>query len=98
MRGYIARRAMYTVGVMVVASVVVFYALRVAPGDPTDAILNPLALAHARAAMRHQLGLDLPVYEQYFVYMGHVFQGSLGVSLINGQRITSIIGTFGLRT
>lgn len=98
MRWYIARRALYTLGVMVVASVVIFYALRVAPGDPTDAILNPLALARARTAMRHQLGLDLPIYQQYFVYMGHVFQGSLGVSLINGQKIASIIGIFGVRT
>lgn len=98
MAGYIGRRALYTILVMIVASIVVFYALRVAPGDPTGATLSPLARQEAREATRERLGLNLPIYQQYFVFMKHVFQGDLGRSLITGKGLDSLIVEFGART
>jgi peptide/nickel transport system permease protein len=98
MAGYIGRRALYTILVMIVASIVVFYALRVAPGDPTGATLSPLARQEAREAVRERLGLNLPIYQQYFVFMKHVFQGDLGRSLISGKGLDSLIIEFGART
>jgi ABC-type dipeptide/oligopeptide/nickel transport system permease component len=83
---------------MIVASVAIFYALRVAPGDPVNALLNPLAMKEAREATRHRLGLDLPVYQQYFVYMKHVFEGNLGESMLSGQGLGNIIVDYGART
>src|SRR6185295_5239225 len=71
MTGFILRRLLYTIVVMVIASIAIFYALRVAPGDPVNAILNPTAMEQARAALRARLGLDLPVWQQYFVYVKH---------------------------
>ena len=70
MTGFILRRLLYTLAVMLVASLAIFYSLRVAPGDPVNAILNPTSMEEARAELRARLGLDLPVYQQYFVYLG----------------------------
>ena len=83
---------------MIIASMAIFYALRVAPGDPVNALLNPTAMEQARAALRTRLGLDLPIYQQYFVYMKHIFQGDVGQSLLTGQTIPHMLATYGVRS
>ena len=95
---YAGRQLAYTVPVMVAASVLVFYSLRVAPGDPVNAVLSPLAQEEARSALRERLGLDQPVWQQYFVYIGNVFQGDFGTSLLNGNSVGSLLVEFGKRT
>src|SRR5688500_5429098 len=95
---YTAYQLAYTVPVMVVASVLVFYSLRVAPGDPVNAVLNPLALQEARDALREHLGLNQPIWQQYFIYIGNVFQGDLGTSLLNGSDVGSLLVDYGKRT
>jgi peptide/nickel transport system permease protein len=95
---YAGRQLAYTVPVMVAASVLVFYSLRVAPGDPVNAVLSPLAQEEARSALRERLGLDQPVWQQYFVYIGNVFQGDFGASLLNGNSVGSLLVEFGKRT
>jgi peptide/nickel transport system permease protein len=95
---YGGRQLLYTLPVMVVASVLVFYALRVAPGDPVNAVLNPLALEEARAELRTHLGLDHPIWQQYFVYLGNVAQGDFGTSLLNGSGVGSLVVEYGQRT
>ncbi len=95
---YALRQLLYATLVAVIASVAVFYALRVSPGDPVNAILNPLALEQARDALRERLGLDLPIYQQYFVYAGNVLSGDLGTSLRSGRGIGSLIVEYGGRT
>jgi ABC-type dipeptide/oligopeptide/nickel transport system permease component len=98
MTGFIVRRVFYTIFVMVIASIAIFYALRVAPGDPVNAIMNPTAMEQARAALRARLGLDLPVYEQYVVYVKHIFEGDFGQSLLTGQTIPQLLVSYGLRS
>jgi ABC-type dipeptide/oligopeptide/nickel transport system permease component len=98
MVGFILKRLVYTIVVMVIASIAIFYALRVAPGDPVNAILNPTAMEQAREALRARLGLDLPIWEQYFVYVKHIFQGDAGESMLTGQTIPHILLTYGLRS
>lgn len=98
MTGFILRRLLYTMVVMVIASIAIFYALRVAPGDPVNALLNPTAMEEARAALRARLGLDLPVYKQYLVYVKHLFEGDFGQSLLTGKTIPELLGSYGLRS
>src|SRR5205809_153910 len=62
MIGFILKRLLYTIVVMFIASVAIFYALRVAPGDPVNAILNPTAMEQARAALRARLALLLILF------------------------------------
>lgn len=81
--------------ILLIASIVVFYSLRFAPGDPTGAALNPLALEEVREAYRHRLGLDRPVYEQYVTFLWNLVRGNLGVSIINGQQISTLLWEYG---
>ena len=70
----------------------VFLLLRVAPGDPVDAVLGSRAPAAAKAAMRARLGLDQSLLDQYLDYLHGLIQGDLGQGLINQEPVSSIIG------
>ncbi len=88
---YLASRlALAPLMLWLIASLV-FLLLRVAPGDPIDALLGTRAPEAARAALRAQLGLDRPLAEQYGHFLGHLLQGDLGQSLTNGEPVTRLI-------
>ncbi|MEA5417017.1 ABC transporter permease [Synechococcus sp. BA-132 BA5] len=88
---YLASRlALAPVMLWLIASLV-FLLLRVAPGDPIDALLGTRAPEAARAALRAQLGLDRPLAEQYGRFLGHLLRGDLGTSLTNGEPVTRLI-------
>ena len=70
----------------------VFLLLRLAPGDPIDALLGSRAPEAARAALRAQLGLDQPLLQQYGHYLLDLLHGQLGSSLTNQQPVTAVIG------
>jgi peptide/nickel transport system permease protein len=69
----------------------VFLLLRVAPGDPIDALLGTRAPESARAALRAQLGLDQPLLQQYGSFLDKLLHGDLGASLTNQQPVTDVI-------
>ncbi|MFL0777321.1 MAG: ABC transporter permease [Prochlorococcus sp.] len=69
----------------------VFLLLRVAPGDPVDAVLGSRAPAAARAALRSKLGLDQPLWHQYLDFIRGLGHGDLGEALINQEPVSSII-------
>lgn len=95
---YIGHQALYTLVVMVIASMLVFLALRVAPGDPVNVVLNPQALEEAREAMRQELGLHLPIWQQYAAFVGRSLQGQFGVSILNGGDVGRMVVEYGQRT
>jgi peptide/nickel transport system permease protein len=92
---YIFRRGLRTAIVLAVASVAVFYGLRIAPGDPTGGVLSPTALAEVREAYRERLGLNEPILVQYGVYLKNLARGDLGTSLITGKSISELLGFYG---
>lgn len=68
---------------LLLVSVVVFAATQALPGDPAQAILGKEAADKARyEALRQQLNLDRPLYQQYFGWLGGVAQGDMGSSLV----------------
>ena len=85
-----ARLALAPVMVWLIASLV-FLLLRVAPGDPIDALLGTRAPAAARAALRAQLGLDQPLWHQYGRFLSQLLHGELGQSLTNQEPVTAVI-------
>ena len=85
------RLALVPVMLWLIASLV-FLLLRVAPGDPIDALLGTRAPQAAREALRQQLGLDQPLLAQYGHYLRDLLQGQLGSSLTNQEPVTSVIG------
>jgi len=69
----------------------VFLLLRVAPGDPVDALLGTRASAAARDALRQQLGLDRSLPVQYFEFLQGLLHGDLGQSLVSARPVTQIV-------
>jgi peptide/nickel transport system permease protein len=89
---YLASRlALVPVMLWLIASLV-FLLLRVAPGDPIDALLGTRAPHEARDALRQQLGLDQPLLVQYGHYLADLLRGQLGESLTNQEPVTAVIG------
>src|SRR6266542_5929857 len=80
MIGYILRRLVATIPVMLIVAVLVFLMLRLTPGDPAAIIAGDNANAEQVAAIRTRLGLDEPIYTQFFIWLGNVLRGDLGES------------------
>ncbi len=85
-----ARLALAPVMLWLIASLV-FLLLRVAPGDPIDALLGTRAPEAARAALRQQLGLDQPLLVQYGHFLADLVRGNLGESLTNQTPVAEVI-------
>ncbi len=85
---YLARRSIYMLVILFLSTIGIFYALRYASGDPSSSALNPLATEEQRDAFRDRIGLNDPIYEQYFRYMGTLLQGDLGESVVNGRQVS----------
>ncbi len=88
---YIARRLLSTIPVMVMVAIVVFAILRLTPGDPAAIIAGDGATADQLAEMRAHMGLDKPVYVQFVAWILQLAKGDLGVSLISGIPVSSMI-------
>ena len=86
-----AKSAKVLVMLWLIASLV-FLLLRVAPGDPIDALLGTRAPREAREALRQQLGLDQPLLSQYSHYLNDLLHGQLGQSLANQEQVSTVIG------
>ena len=72
-------------------SVAAFFLVHLLPGNPAVAILGPNDTPQNAAILNHQLGLDKPLAEQYFIWIGHVFSGNLGQSFTTHETTTSVI-------
>lgn len=78
--GYVIRRLLWAIPVLFAISFIVFLILRAAPGDPVDSLLGTRYNEETAAAVRAKYGYDQPAIQQYFTYMGNLFQGDLGIS------------------
>jgi peptide/nickel transport system permease protein len=78
---YIIRRLILAVVVIISVSIITFIIARVVPSDPARQWVGPRATADQIAAATEKLGLDLPLYEQYFLYIGDLIKGDLGDSI-----------------
>ncbi len=74
-----------------IISSLVFILLRIAPGDPIDAILGTRANEFARESLRIKLGLDKPLINQYIEYLNQLIHGNLGISLNTQEPVKVII-------
>jgi peptide/nickel transport system permease protein len=77
---------------MFVVSVLSFVLVSLTPGDAAREILGADATPEAYRSLRHALGLDQPLWEQYWTWLGHAVHGDLGVSLFTGEPVTQAIG------
>lgn len=84
----LTRLALLVVG-LVVASVLIFLSLRVLPGDVAQLIAGTDSTPEQVAAIRDRLGLNAPLPAQYVDWVGGIFRGDLGSSLLSGASVTS---------
>lgn len=86
------RRAVSGVAVVVGVVTLLFFLLRLAPGDPARLLLGPAATPEQVAAQRHTLGLDRPLPAQYAAWVGQVARGDWGTSIATGRPVGRMLG------
>ncbi|WP_243726905.1 ABC transporter permease [Actinocrispum wychmicini] len=91
-RLWLPRRLLLGVVVVLLVSVLVFLATQVLPGDPARAVLGHEATPERVAALRAELGLDRPLLDQYFAWLGGILGGDLGHSLVTQEPVGGLIG------
>src|SRR5437588_6754059 len=90
--GYVARKLLITVPLLLFISIAVFAIIHLAPGDPVSLTVNPGAPQSVFAAQRVRLGLDKPLPVQYLYFVGRVLHGDFGQSVLTGANVTTLIG------
>jgi len=84
---FVLRRLAFACVTLFAVLTLVFVLVRIVPGDPAQLILGDQASREAIEALRHRLGLDLPIGEQYLVFLAGALRGDWGVSLVSGQPV-----------
>jgi peptide/nickel transport system permease protein len=88
----VAKRLAFGVVTLFVISVIIFLGVELLPGDLAQALLGQAATVDNVAAMREQLGLNLPAHTRYLTWIGHIMSGDLGTSLATKRPITDLLG------
>ena len=89
---YAVRRLVLLIPVLIGITAVVFFLIHLIPGDPVLVLLGPdNATPQAVATLRHQLGLDRPLFVQYLIYLGNTLRGSLGQSIFQRLPVGLIV-------
>jgi len=89
---YILKRLVTAIPVLFIISLGAFLMLQLAPGDAADLYITPDTTQQQIEATRAALGLDEPIYVQYFNWLSQVLRGNLGYSFSNSVPVTQIIG------
>jgi peptide/nickel transport system permease protein len=92
MLGYLFRRALATIPVVVLISLLVFLLIHAAPGDPADLLLSEEASPEDIADARRRWGLDQPIYIQYIRFLANILSGDLGTSFKYADPVILLIG------
>src|SRR5260221_2771653 len=91
MLGFVARRLLYLVPVLIAVSLLTFLIASLLPGDLAYVILGDQATPEKVEALRHDMGLDQPVLLRYFGWLGHILQGDFGRSFRTGQTVLQAV-------
>ncbi|MCA6121072.1 ABC transporter permease [Bradyrhizobium sp. WSM 1704] len=88
---FVARRLLYLVPVLIAVSVLTFVIASLLPGDLAYVILGDQATPENVAALRHDMGLDLPIWQRYFGWLWQILQGDFGRSFRTGQTVLQAV-------
>lgn len=81
MKAYILKRVLTMIPVLFIVAVFVFTLIHLIPGDPASVMLGPDATPDEVEALRENLGLNLPIMQQFLVWIGGLMRGDFGMSL-----------------
>jgi peptide/nickel transport system permease protein len=88
---YLAKRLAQAVFILIGITLVTYVLLYLVPADPVRQIAGRSATAETVESIRRQLGLDLPLWQQYLRYVGNLLRGDLGRSYIQKTEVTTLI-------
>ena len=91
MASFLIRRLLAVLPVLLVVSLLVFFMLRLSPGDPAAVIAGNNATSEDIANIRAHMGLDKPIAVQYVLWLGQVLQGDLGYSYYLSKPVTALV-------
>ncbi|MEL6505741.1 MAG: ABC transporter permease [Pseudomonadota bacterium] len=89
---FILRKLAWASATLLVASIVIFAALEIIPGDPAEVMLGINATDEAVTALRESLGLNLPVHERYLAWISGLVVGDLGTSYTYAVPVSELVG------
>lgn len=94
LRTYITRRLLVIIPTFFFITLMIFAIIHLAPGDPARVLIGERGLIDPVEfeLFRKRLGLDEPIYVQYFIWLGQLLQGNLGYSFLNGRPVLTLIG------
>ncbi len=96
MTGYILKRLLAAIPVLIGLSIIVFLIMALIPGDPAQAILGNYATPENVARVNRELGLDKPLPQQYLIWIWNVLQGDFGRSyILNRPVLDEVLERFG---
>lgn len=90
---YFVKRLLMMIPVALAVVLVVFFILRLTPGDPAALLAGERATPETIERIRTHWGFDRPLYVQYFLYMGRLLRGDLGISTSRRRPVASLIKT-----
>lgn len=91
MAGYVLRRALQALGVLLGVSILVFAIIHLVPGDPVRLALGTRYDQATYEALRARAGLDQPLLQQYISWLGGVLSGDFGVSFRSGRTVLAMV-------
>src|SRR5919204_4290457 len=85
---FVVRRLLLLIPILIGVSILVFAWIRALPGSPAESLLGEHSTPQAVAQIRHQYGLDKPIYVQYWDYLQTIGTGNLGTSIATTRTVT----------
>ncbi|WP_436876043.1 glutathione ABC transporter permease GsiC [Siccibacter turicensis] len=93
MVNYVIKRLLGLIPTLFIVMVLVFLFVHLLPGDPARLIAGPEADAEVIALVRQQLGLEQPLWYQFWHYISHVVQGDFGISMVSRRPVSEEIAS-----
>src|ERR1700746_3573446 len=91
MARFIGRRLVYLLPVLLAVTLLTFLIASLLPGDLASTILGDQATPEKVEALRHDMGLDQPIWWRYLGWLGHVLQGDFGRSFRTGETVVEAV-------
>src|ERR1700748_1961874 len=88
---FVARRLFYLLPVLIAVSLLTFLIASLLPGDLAYVILGDQATPEKVTALRHEMGLDQPIWGGYLGWLGNVLEGDFGRSFRTGQTVLQAV-------
>ncbi len=91
MKKYLLKRLLQSIPILFGITIMTFSIMQLAPGNPMQTMINPKISSEEMEKAQENLGMNEPIYVQYYNWMKEVLQGNLGYTIKTGQPVGKII-------